>query len=133
MMKGTYNYAGNQSEVPLAVPVSHSYVHNNDSVYFDEEADERSKQAKGAAVLCGVAGCFVGGPILAALAAFGGAFTASRKKGAFGDVARAVGDVAIAAGDKARASDLLGKSSNAAKVVVNRARETLEERPHTNI
>eukprot|EP00978_Attheya_sp_CCMP212_P007536 scaffold17457_cov76-Attheya_sp.AAC.1 len=68
---------------------------NRDGNDCSEEESVRS-QKRGAGVLCGVLGCLIGGPILAAVAAVGGAH-ATQKDGCIGDSARAFGDVALTA------------------------------------
>eukprot|EP00978_Attheya_sp_CCMP212_P025829 scaffold83948_cov63-Attheya_sp.AAC.5 len=68
------------------------------------EADSVCSQRRGAGVLCGVLGCLIGGPILGAIAAVGGAH-ATQKDGCIGDSARAFGDVALTVKDKVKEID----------------------------
>eukprot|EP00978_Attheya_sp_CCMP212_P003001 scaffold6131_cov72-Attheya_sp.AAC.7 len=76
---------------------------NRDGNDCSEEESVRS-QRRGAGVLCGVLGCLIGGPILGAVAAVGGAH-ATKKDGCIGDSARAFGDVALTVKDKAKKID----------------------------
>eukprot|EP00978_Attheya_sp_CCMP212_P041586 scaffold240399_cov46-Attheya_sp.AAC.1 len=68
------------------------------------EEDSVRSQRRGAGVLCGVLGYLIGGPILAAVAAVGGAH-ATKKDGCIGDSARACGDVALTVKDNAKKID----------------------------
>lgn len=71
----------------------------------DEELkDPTGRQVGGAAVVGGIAGLLVGGPLLAAVAA-GGAAAVATSSGKAGRVARKSGDVAADAGNRLKAFD----------------------------
>jgi hypothetical protein len=87
--------------VQEVTPQTHTM--NRDGNDCSEEESVRY-QKRGAGVLCGVLGCLIGGPILGAVAAVGGAH-ATQKDGCIGDSARAFGDVALSVKDKAKEID----------------------------
>lgn len=99
--------------------------------YFDDSTIEEDDQpqgnmvARGAAALCGLTGCLVGGPFLAILAAIGGAYSATHHKGPVGDASRAIGEVALAASAKAKEHHVREKTGKAAKTVVKGLKESI--------
>ena len=100
---------------------------DDSSTTVDDDDSKRGGDmvARGAAALCGLTGCFLGGPFLAILAALGGAYSATHNKGPVGDASRAVGEVALAARDKAREHQVCEKTGTAAKAVAKGLKESI--------
>ena len=128
-MKNTYTLISADPSILEGAQPVYAVVENDDaSESFCSNHDKKrcetgwTKQSKGAAAFCGLSALIIGGPLMAILAAIGGAHAARNDKGAVGDVSRSLGDTALAAEGKAKESDLLGKSKITAKSTVDGVR-----------
>ena len=140
MSKSTYKSVDQHDETELVVvdaervnddaPSTKDPYSDDDSTVGDEEnaPKENNMVARGAAALCGLTGCFLGGPFLAILAAVGGAYSATHNDGPVGDASRAVGEVALAARDKAKEHQVCEKTGTAAKSVAKGLKESFRRK-----
>mmetsp|Transcript_14395 Transcript_14395/g.30980 ORF Transcript_14395/g.30980 Transcript_14395/m.30980 type:complete len:155 (-) Transcript_14395:884-1348(-) len=139
MTKSTYKSVDQHDETELVVvdaervnddaPSTKDAYSDYDSTVDGEENDRKGNMvARGAAALCGLTGCFLGGPFLAILAAIGGAYSATHNEGPVGDASRAVGEVALAARDKAKEHQVCEKTGTAAKSVAKGLKESFRRK-----
>jgi len=95
---------------------------------LDANSDNKVRDSVigGAAVVGGVAGLVIAGPILGLVGAVGAGVLATQSNKA-GDVARASGDVVVAAGDRAKKIDkkhhVVDKTKNATKSALQSAKK----------
>jgi|EP00550_Attheya_septentrionalis_P002023 hypothetical protein len=102
-------------------------MHREDDECYEENTQEIIRsQRRGAGIMCGVLGCFVGGPIVAVVAGVCAAH-ATQRGGAAGDIARACGDVALSTRDQAKQinekHDCWNKATSASKELCSRTKD----------
>lgn len=71
----------------------------------NDDDDDNNARITAAGIGSGVVGLLFGGPIVALIFGFGGAYAAEKKDGLLGDTARSVGDVALSVQEKAKNLD----------------------------
>lgn len=107
----------------------------NREVGSDPDEMPSGKVLGGAAVVGGLAGLVIAGPILGVAAGVGAAALATTK-GAGGDVARASGDVAVATGERAKKIDekyqVADKTKHAVNGTVEKAKQFNEKHQVTD-
>eukprot|EP01083_Nonionella_stella_P133397 405552_1 len=100
MTKNNYSFdplAANPTDPVVHIAKAHPILQET-----NENAGTEVRSASPVIVGCGLAGCIVGGPLLAVLTALGGAYAAEHDQGPIGESCRAVGRITMTAGKKAK-------------------------------